>query len=80
MIHFDTWANNWDTVIGGVRIVSKEAYDKNGEEWCKTHVVGTGPFKFDSYTQDSSLKYVRNDEYRLEATTLFGFCRVCNYP
>lgn len=66
VIHFDAWANNWDTVIGGVRIVSKEAYDKNGEEWCKTHVVGTGPFKFDSYTQDSLLKYVRNDEYRIE--------------
>ena len=66
VIHFKNWANNWDTVIGGVRIVSKEAYDKNGEEWCKTHVVGTGPFKFDPYTQGSSLKYVRNDEYRLE--------------
>ncbi len=66
VIKYDTWANNWDTVIGAIRIISKEAYEKNGEEWCKTHVVGTGPFKFESYTQDNSLKFVRNDEYRLE--------------
>ncbi|ROR23436.1 peptide/nickel transport system substrate-binding protein/glutathione transport system substrate-binding protein [Mobilisporobacter senegalensis] len=66
VVNFDTWSNNWDTIYGAVRVVSKQAYDDNGEEWCKTHVVGTGPFKFDSYTQGGSLKYIRNDEYRLE--------------
>ncbi|MGN0482263.1 MAG: ABC transporter substrate-binding protein [Lachnospiraceae bacterium] len=65
-VHFNEWANNWDTVIGEIYILSKEAYEKNGEEWCKIHCVGTGPFLFDSYTAGTSLKYVKNDNYRLE--------------
>ena len=65
-VHFDEWANNWDEVIGGLHIISKEAYEKNGEEWCKIHVVGTGPFVFDSYVAGSSLKYVKNENYRIE--------------
>lgn len=43
-IQYDSWANNWDNVVGDILICSKEAYDKNGEEWCKTHAVGTGSF------------------------------------
>ena len=65
-VHFDEWANNWDEVIGGLHIISKEAYEKNGEEWCKIHVVGTGPFVFDSYVAGSSLKYIKNENYRIE--------------
>ena len=65
-VHFDQWSNNWDEVIGGLHIISKEAYDKNGEEWCKIHVVGTGPFVFDSYVAGSSLKYVKNEDYRID--------------
>ncbi|MDO5416233.1 MAG: ABC transporter substrate-binding protein [Lachnospiraceae bacterium] len=65
-IQYDTWANNWDNVIGEVYICSKEAYDKNGEEWCKTHAVGTGPFKFESFVTDNKITYVKNEEYRIE--------------
>lgn len=64
-IHYDEWANNWDTVIGEIYIISKDAYEKNGEEWCKIHCVGTGPFLFDNYVAGSSLKYVKNDHYRI---------------
>jgi len=66
VIQYDKWSNNWDSVVGAVRIVSKQAYEEHGEEWCKINIVGTGPFKFDSFVQDSSLRYVRNDEYRIE--------------
>lgn len=65
-IKYAEWSNNWDTVIGEICIISKAAYEKNGEEWCKVNVVGTGPFIFDSYVQDSTLKFVRNDKYRIE--------------
>jgi peptide/nickel transport system substrate-binding protein len=44
-------------------IISKEAYDKNGEDWMRTHAVGTGPFQFDSFTPDVSVKGVRFDDY-----------------
>lgn len=65
-VHYEEWANNWDTVLGEIHIISKDAYDKNGEEWCKINCVGTGPFLFDSYMAGSSLKYVKNPEYRIE--------------
>ena len=48
-IQYDSWANNWDNVIGDIYICSKAAYDANGEEWCKTHAVGTGPFLLESF-------------------------------
>lgn len=65
VIQYDKWSNNWDSVVGAVRIISKQAYEEHGEEWCKINIVGTGPFKFDSFVQDSSLRFVRNDEYRI---------------
>lgn len=66
VVHFEEWSNNWDTVIGAIPIISKAAFDEHGEEWCKINIVGTGPFVLDSYVQDSSLRYVRNDNYRIE--------------
>ena len=65
-VHYDEWANNWDTVLGEIYILSKDAYEKNGEEWCKINCVGTGPFVFDNYVAGSSLKFVKNPEYRIE--------------
>jgi ABC-type transport system substrate-binding protein len=66
VVKYDTWSNNWDTVIGEVAIISKEAFEKNGQEWCEVNIVGTGPFVFDSYVQDSSLKFKKNENYRIE--------------
>ena len=60
------WANNWDNVIGDIYICSKEAYEKNGEEWCKTNAVGTGPFLLESFVMDNKITYVKNEDYRIE--------------
>ncbi len=42
---------------------SPTALETNGKEWCYTHYVSTGAFKFDSYERDVVLKMVRNDNY-----------------
>ena len=39
---------------------SKAAFEKNGLEWMRANPVGTGPFKFESFQLDASLKVVRN--------------------
>jgi peptide/nickel transport system substrate-binding protein len=44
-------------------MVSPTAVEKNGEEWAKTHPVGTGPFKFKGYTPKQSVVYERFDDY-----------------
>jgi peptide/nickel transport system substrate-binding protein len=44
-------------------MVSPTAMQQNGKDWCVTHPVGTGPFKFDSYVRDMSVKYVKNTNY-----------------
>lgn len=66
VIKYTTWANNWERVIAAIPIISKEAYEKNGEEWCKINIVGTGPYVLDSYVQDNKLSYKRNENYRIE--------------
>lgn len=65
-IKYDKWANNWQDVIGEVHILSKEAYDKNGESWCAINAVGTGPFILESYVQDSKLTFKKNENYRIK--------------
>lgn len=65
-IQYSEWANNWDNVIGDVYICSKEAYEKNGEEWCQTHAVGTGPFLLESFVMDNKITYTKNENYRIE--------------
>ena len=47
-------------------IVSKAAFEKNGIEWMRANPVGTGAFKFVSFSQDVSLKEVRNPDYWLQ--------------
>lgn len=65
-IQYESWANNWDKVIGNIFIGSKEAYEKNGKDWCSINAVGTGPFKFESYIADNKVTYVKNEDYRLK--------------
>lgn len=65
-IQYDAWANNWDNVIGDIYICSKEAYEKNGEEWCKTHAVGTGPFLLENFIVDNQITYIKNENYRID--------------
>lgn len=63
--------DNWDALIpfymareGGCGyVMSKEAYEKNGEDWCKENFVSTGPFKCVKWNHDSGLILERFDDY-----------------
>ena len=46
-----------------VYMLSRTAFEKNGRSWMEVNPIGTGPFKFDSFTNDVRLKYVRNPDY-----------------
>jgi peptide/nickel transport system substrate-binding protein len=44
-------------------MVSPTAIKTQGKDWCMTHPVGTGPFKFVSYQRDASAKYEKFPGY-----------------
>ena len=44
-------------------MISPTAYQKNGGEWCRTHPVGTGPFKFVSWQRDARLRFEKFNGY-----------------
>jgi ABC-type transport system substrate-binding protein len=44
-------------------MISPTAYEKNGEKWCETNPVGTGPFKLEKYSRDEFVKFKRFDGY-----------------
>ncbi len=46
-----------------VRMLSKVAYDKNGEEWCQRNAVGTGPFRFKQWIADDRVICEKNPDY-----------------
>ena len=66
-VNFYTWDNSIPSAFGDnnptLYMVSKAAYDKNGQDWITTHPVGTGPFTVASYTTDSTMKLVKNPNY-----------------
>jgi ABC-type transport system substrate-binding protein len=51
------------TTAGLVRMVSKAAMDKIGEEGIARNPVGTGPFKFKQWITDDRVILVRNPDY-----------------
>jgi len=44
-------------------VVSKKAMEEKGDEWAKTHPVGTGPFMFDSYEPRQKTVLAGNSRY-----------------
>jgi len=44
-------------------MISPTAYQTHGQEWCQTHPLGTGPFKFVSWDRDVSIKFEQFDGY-----------------
>ena len=66
-VNFNSWDNSIPTSFGDsnppLYMVSKAAYDKNGQDWMTTHPVGTGPFTVASYAPDASMKLVKNPNY-----------------
>ena len=66
-VNFNTWDNSIPTSFADAQpalyMVSKAAYDKNGQEWMISHPVGTGPFTVASYSMDGTAKLVKNPTY-----------------
>jgi ABC-type transport system substrate-binding protein len=61
--------SKWDsTLLGNLAsipgmIISPTAYKANGDDWCRTHPIGTGPFKFVIWQRDVRTKYEKFDGY-----------------
>lgn len=53
-------------------IFPEEACREAGDNWGRTVLYGTGPFKLDNYTAGQSLEMSRFDDYHGEATALDG--------
>lgn len=53
-------------------IVCSQAVESMGDEAFKTHPVGTGPFAFDSYTPQDTIRLVANKDYFRGAPKLDG--------
>jgi peptide/nickel transport system substrate-binding protein len=49
--------------FGWVQMFSPTALKTNGEEWGKTHEVGTGPFEFVDWERDNYANFKRFDNY-----------------
>jgi ABC-type transport system substrate-binding protein len=47
-------------------MMSKQAFDTNGQEYIEQHPVGTGPFVFDNYATGVSMEWTRNNDYWME--------------
>ena len=66
-VNFNKWENTVPATFGdnnpALYMVSKAAYDKNGQEWMNTHPVGTGAFTLVSYVTDASAKLAKNPTY-----------------
>jgi peptide/nickel transport system substrate-binding protein len=67
-VNLKEWRNNitnsfsdTDAALGW--IVSPTAFQKNGIDWMKKNPVGTGAFKFVSYSGDVGMKTVKNPDY-----------------
>ncbi|MDD1710093.1 MAG: ABC transporter substrate-binding protein, partial [Methanoregulaceae archaeon] len=57
-----------NTILNGLEgttglMISPTAFKANGAEWAKTHAVGTGPYKLSSFVPDTSVDYVRFEDY-----------------
>lgn len=66
-VNFKRWQSisllDFNEGIAPPLIISKAAFDKNGLDWVRRNPVGTGPFKFVSFTPDVSFKAVKNPDY-----------------
>jgi ABC-type transport system substrate-binding protein len=67
-LNVSTYTNTLLNSIASTYIVSKAAYDTHGAnkdaiEWMRWNPVGTGPFKFVSYTPNVVIKGIKNTDY-----------------
>ena len=57
---------------GGGQIIAKKAVEAKGNDWFKTHPVGTGPFVFKQYIPREKVVVTGNDKYFRGAPKLAG--------
>jgi len=63
-VDFVFWANtNLVSLRDGFWIISKDNYEKNGEEYARANPCGTGPFKFVSYENTVKMEMTKNENY-----------------
>jgi peptide/nickel transport system substrate-binding protein len=61
--------SRWDnTLLGNMAvfagpIISKVSYEKNGEDFSIKNPIGTGPFKFVSWTKDVKINFTKSPDY-----------------
>jgi peptide/nickel transport system substrate-binding protein len=58
--------NKWDMTSftdSNLHFASPAAYQANGKDWMRTHIVGTGAYKFTSFTRDVSMVFEKFDGY-----------------
>ena len=63
VVKFAAPAVNWTELLGQIPLYSKDAFDKNGLDYCLKHPVGTGPFTFKEFVADDHITYVKNPNY-----------------
>nr|WP_314463546.1 ABC transporter substrate-binding protein [uncultured Clostridium sp.] len=66
VLTYETWQNNWDTVLGEVYVYCPSAFEEHGEDWAAINPVGTGPFVVSEYVKGSYVKYKKNENYWIE--------------
>lgn len=66
VVSYDTWANNWETVLSQVYIYCPDAFEENGEDWAAINAVGTGPYIMTEYVKEDHISYEKNPNYWIE--------------
>jgi peptide/nickel transport system substrate-binding protein len=62
-IHFTIYLNTLTRAWENYFFISPTAFDKNGIDYIRTHMVGTGPFNQVSFTRDVSTIFTKNTNY-----------------
>jgi peptide/nickel transport system substrate-binding protein len=62
-LHFTQYLNTLTRAWENYFMVSPTAYETNGVEWMRTHMVGTGPFTQTNFTRDVSTTLIKNQNY-----------------
>jgi peptide/nickel transport system substrate-binding protein len=63
LVQWQNAALNDFSFEGGNYIISPTAFEKNGIDWVRQHMVGTGPFKQTDYVRDTLVAYEKFDDY-----------------
>ena len=64
-IHWSTWTNLAVRSLTNLpaSAVSPTAYEKNGVEYMRFHMIGTGAFKQTNYVRDVTIQFAKNTDY-----------------